>query len=152
MLLWKCEASSKNNEKNIVVQWQQLRASVLFFICLVGCLWLLLWKSGCQILESKFKVWNYSKWCYGPAWHPLFRKGNYWGFCGKWKNDTLAGPFDFVGADHYFIGILNLAINVVSDGLHSQKQCIIIPSGAWQERRQGYCFFMRIEELKIVFV
>ena len=57
-----------------------------------------------------------------------------------------------MGADHYFIGILNLAINVVSDGLHSQKQCIIIPSGMGQERRQGYCFFMRIEELKIVFV
>ena len=50
------------------------------------------------------------------------------GFCGKWKNDTLAGLFDFVGADHYFFGVFNLAIKVVSDGLHSQKQCIIIPS------------------------
>jgi hypothetical protein len=31
--------------------------------------------------------------------------------------------FDFVGADHYFIRIANLPSNVVSDGLHSQKQC-----------------------------
>ena len=48
------------------------------------------------------------------------------------KNDTLAGFFDFVGADHYFIGIFNLPNEVVSDGLHSQKQCIIIPSAARQ--------------------
>jgi hypothetical protein len=41
-------------------------------------------------------------------------------------------PFDFVGADHYFIAIFNLPIDVVSDGLHSQKQCIIIPSGMRQ--------------------
>ncbi len=41
-------------------------------------------------------------------------------------------PFDFVGPDHCFIGILKLPINVVSDGLDSQKQCIIIPSAAGQ--------------------
>ena len=37
-------------------------------------------------------------------------------------------PFDFVGADHCYIGMLNLPIEVVNDGLHSQKQGIIIPS------------------------
>jgi hypothetical protein len=39
------------------------------------------------------------------------------------KNNTLAGLFDFVGAGHCFIEILNLPIDVLSDGLHSQKQC-----------------------------
>jgi hypothetical protein len=56
------------------------------------------------------------------------------------KNDTLAGPFDFVGAGHCFIGNFNLAINVVSDGLHSQKQCIIIPSGVAVARSKGIVF------------
>jgi hypothetical protein len=33
-------------------------------------------------------------------------------------------------------------INVVSDGLHSQKQCIIIPSVGGSSSKQGYCFFI----------
>ena len=37
----------------------------------------------------------------------------------------------------YFSGI-----NVVSDGLHSQKQCIIIPSVGGSSSKQGYCFFI----------
>ena len=52
----------------------------------------------------------------------LFRKNNRSSIDGK-KNNTLAGLFDFVGAGHCFIEILNLPIDVVSDGLHSQKQC-----------------------------
>lgn len=50
--------------------------------------------------------------------------------------------FDFVGADHCFIRIFNLPINVVSDGLHSQKQCIIIPSFGGSSSKQVYLFFI----------
>lgn len=51
-------------------------------------------------------------------------------------------PFDFVGADHCFIIILNLPINVVSDGLHSQKQWIMIPSVGGSSSKQVYHFFI----------
>jgi hypothetical protein len=47
-----------------------------------------------------------------------------------------------VGAGHCLIGIFNLANGVVSDGLHSQKQCIIIPSVGGSSSKQGYCFFI----------
>ena len=33
-------------------------------------------------------------------------------------------------------------IKVVSDGQHSQKQCIIIPSVGGSSSKQGYCFFI----------
>jgi len=64
------------------------------------------------------------------------------GILWQMKNDTFAGFFDFVGANHYFIGIFNLPIDVVSDGLHSQKQCIINPSVGGSSSKQGYCFFL----------
>ena len=47
-----------------------------------------------------------------------------------------------MGAEHCFIGFFNLGSNVVSDDLHSQKQCIIIPSGGGSSSKQGYCFFI----------
>ena len=36
----------------------------------------------------------------------------------------------------------SIGINVVSYGLHSQKQCIIIPSVGGSSSKQGYCFFI----------
>ena len=39
--------------------------------------------------------------------------------------------------ESYFAGI-----KVVSDGLHSQKQCIIIPSGGGSSSKQVYCFLI----------
>jgi hypothetical protein len=86
--------------------------------------------------------------CMASAFSQMQLLGILW----QMKKRYSCWPFDFVGAGYHFIGIFNLPIDVVSDGLHSQKQCIIIPSVMGQERRQGYCFFLRIKELKIVFV
>jgi hypothetical protein len=86
-------------------------------------------------------------------------------FIGRWlwkgygflKQKTLKLPFQilFCFENSYslfrlILWVLTIAllesyfsgIKVVSDGLHSQKQCIIIPSGMRQKRRQVYCFFI----------
>jgi len=47
-----------------------------------------------------------------------------------------------VGAGHCSIEIFNLQIDVVSNGLHSQKQCIIIPSDGGSSSKQVYRFFI----------
>ena len=47
-----------------------------------------------------------------------------------------------MGAGHCLIGIFNLANGVVSDGLHSQKQSIIIPSVGGSSSKQVYSFFI----------
>ena len=78
---------------------------------------------------------------FSTIWQLLFRKNNGCLLIGK-KKQYSCWPFDFVGADHCFIGILNLPIDVVSDGLHSQKQCIIIPSVGGSSSKQVYCFFI----------
>ncbi|WP_269242731.1 hypothetical protein [Flavobacterium limnophilum] len=58
------------------------------------------------------------------------------------KNDTLAGFLILCVQAITLLELYYSGSNVVSNGLHSQKQCIIIPSAMGQQRRQVYCFFI----------
>jgi hypothetical protein len=102
-----------------------------FFICLVrgfdcvcGKVDAIDFNQRLYLILIKVVLWT----CMASAFSQMQLLGILW----QIKNDTLAGLFDFVGADHYFFGVFNLAIKVVSDGLYSQKQCIIIPSASGQ--------------------
>jgi hypothetical protein len=80
-----------------------------------------------------------------------------WKEYGFSKQKTLKLPFQFFFCFENPYSFLDLilwvqiialekwcltGINVVSDGLHSQNQCIIIPSVGGSSSKQGYCFFI----------
>ena len=58
------------------------------------------------------------------------------------KKQDSCWPFDFVGAGHCLIGIFNLANGVVSDSLHSQKQCKYYLVLVAVARSKGIVFFL----------
>ena len=111
-----------------------------FFICLVGCFDCFCGKVDVRYLKVMYvlKLIEVAFWtCMASAFSQMQLLGILW----QMKKRYSCWPFDFVGADHYFIGMFNLPIDVVSDGLHSQKQCIIIPSVGGSSSKQVYCFF-----------
>ena len=112
-----------------------------FFICLRG-----VFDCVCEKVDARnsvqFAVFSLQKIVLLSDMASAFSQMQLLGSLWQMKKRYSCWPFDFVGAGHCFIGILNLAIKVVSDGLHSQKQCIIIPSVGGSSSKQGYCFFI----------
>jgi len=43
MLIWKWEASSKNNAKTYLVRWGSSAGKGIFFYLFIGMFWLFLW-------------------------------------------------------------------------------------------------------------
>ena len=74
MLLWKLEASSKNNENTFLVRWQKLRARVSFFYLLIWMFLIAFINSWCHEYCIGFSVLISEKLCFVTVWHRLLWK------------------------------------------------------------------------------
>ena len=129
MLLWKLEASSKNNEKTFLVRWQKLRARVSFFYLLIGMFLIAFINSWCHEYCLGFSVSISEKLCFVTLWHRLLWK--------QWFHCVVANKKWYSCWLFWFCWCL---IGVHTEGVIAQKKVVMKIKRHLQKQWKHYRF------------